>query len=225
MTILARRIGIKYFLTIQLIVWGALCMCHAAIKGAGTLIALRFLIGAAEAGFTQIGMYYFSTLYPKYEVGWRVGMFTGMYSVAGAFAGVLAYGLLKIDSPSIHGWQIVFLLEGGITVLLGILTFFVLPKNLATAWFFTEEERVHAVYRMEVDLAGTQEEADVNNTAITRRDIIDVAKDWRKLLTVVCNITTVLPVTAFTTFLPLIVQGMGYSGVQATLMSAPPFVA
>lgn len=225
MTILARRVGIKYFLTVQLILWGGLCMCHAAIQGPGTLIALRVLIGGAEAGFTQIGMYYFSTLYPKYEVGWRVGLFTGMYSVAGAFAGVLAYGLLKIESPRIHGWQIVFLLEGGVTVLLGIITVFVLPKNLATAWFFTPEERAHAVRRMEIDLAGTQEEADINSTSVTRRDIIDVAKDWRKLMTVVCNITTVLPVTAFTTFLPLLVQGMGYSGVDATLMSVPPFVA
>jgi MFS family permease len=225
MTILARRVGVKYFLTVQLILWGGLCMCHAAINGAGSLIALRVLIGGAEAGFTQIGMYYLSTLYPKYEVGWRVGMFTGMYSVAGAFAGVLAYGLLQINSPNIHGWQIVFLFEGGITVLLGILTFFVLPKNLATAWFFTAEEKAHAVRRMEVDLAGTQEEADVNSTSVSKRDIIDVAKDWRKLLIVICNITTVLPVTAFTTFLPLIVQGMGYSGVTATLMSAPPFVA
>ena len=74
-----------------------------------------------------------------------------------------------------------------------------------------------------IDLAGTQEEADVNNTSVTRRDFMDVAKDWKKLLTVVFNITTVLPVTAFTTFLPLIVQGMGYKGIDASLMSVPPF--
>lgn len=64
MTILARRIGVKYFLTVQLIIWGGLCMCHAAIRGSGTLIALRLLIGAAEAGFTQIGMYYVSQITP-----------------------------------------------------------------------------------------------------------------------------------------------------------------
>lgn len=77
---------------------------------------------------------------------------------------------------------------------------------------------------MELDLAGAQEEGEINNTSVSRRDVLDVAKDWKKLLTVVCNITTVLPVTAFTTFLPLIVQGMGYKGIQANLMSVPPFV-
>lgn len=225
MVILSRRIGVKYFLSLQLMVWGGLCMCHAAIRGRGGLIALRVLIGAAEAGFTQIGMYYLSTLYPKYHVGFRVGLFTGMYSVAGAFAGLLAYGLLNIRSDSIHGWQAVFLFEGAVTVALGLVTIFVLPRGMESAWFLTNEERAHAVRRMEIDLAGTQEEADIMSTSISRRDFADVAKDWKKLLIVVCNITTVLPVTAFTTFLPLIVQGMGYSGVKATLMSVSPFVA
>ena len=98
MVILARRVGVKYFIGFQLMLWGGLCMCHAAIRGSGTLIALRLLIGAAEAGFTQIGMFYLSTLYPKYDVGIRMGMFTGMYSVAGAFAGVLAY-LFPCSNP------------------------------------------------------------------------------------------------------------------------------
>lgn len=225
MVILSRRMGVKNFLALQLVLWGGLCMCHAAIRGSGTLLALRVLIGAAEAGFTQIGMYYLSTLYPKYQVGLRIGLFTGMYSVAGALAGLLAYGLLNINSGNIHGWQVVFLFEGAVTVTLGLITILALPKSLENAWFLNREERDHAVRRMGLDLAGTQEEADITSTTIARRDFVDVAKDWKKLLIVVCNITTVLPVTAFTTFLPLIVQGMGYSGIKATLMSVPPFVA
>lgn len=154
-------------------------------------------------------MYYLSTIYPKYHVGLRIGLFTGMYSVAGVLPGLLAYGLLKLNSQSIRGWQVVFLFEGAATVTLGLITILILPKSLDSAWFFTHEERAHTVRRMEVDLAGTQDEADIMNTSIARRDFVDVAKDWKKVLIVVCNVTTVLPVTAFTTFLPLIVQGMG----------------
>lgn len=198
-------------------------MCHAAITNSGTLIALRLLIGAAEAGFTQIGMFYMSTLYPKYNVGFRLGLFTGMYSVAGAFAGVLAYGLLKLDTDSLHGWQTLFLVEGGITVALGLISFFVLPSHLSSAWFLTAEERVHAVRRMELDLAGTYE-GEIDERRVSRQNFTDVAKDWKKLSIVLCNIMAVLPVTAFTTFLPLIVEGMGYEGIKANLMSVPPFV-
>lgn len=224
MVILAHRVGVKYFISIQVIIWGSLCMAHAGINGTGTLIALRLLIGAAEAGFTQIGMYFMSTLYPKTMLGFRAGLFAGMYSIAGAFAGLIAYGLLHVNTPSLRGWQVVFLVEGGVTVLLGIAAFFLLPRTLSNAWFLSPAERQHAVHRMAVDLAGTQEDADPGRERISRRDIIDTVKNWRKLAIVVCNITTVLPVTAFTTFLPLIVEGMGYEGVRASLMSVPPFV-
>lgn len=150
--------------------------------------------------------------------------FAGMYSVAGAFAGLIAYGLLKLDTGRLHGWQVVFIVEGGFTVLLGGLSLVLLPRSLSTAWFFTPEEKIHAVRRMEIDLAGTQEVADSKDKTVTMRDITDVLRDWKKLLTVVLNITTVFPVTAFTTFLPLVVQGMGYKGIDASLMSVSPFV-
>jgi hypothetical protein len=59
---------------------------------------------------------------------------------------------------------------------------------------------------------------------VSMRDIKDVVVDWKKLLTVVFNILATLPVSAFGTFLPLVVKGMGYAGVKANLMSVSPFV-
>ncbi|KAG7292158.1 hypothetical protein NEMBOFW57_002193 [Staphylotrichum longicolle] len=227
MTLIARRVGPHRWLSFQLLFWGALCMAHAAIRSSSTLIALRLLLGAAESGFTQTSFYYMSLMYPKYSLGLRLGLFSGMYSVAGAFAGLLAYGLLHIESSRVHGWQVVFLFEGGLTVLTAVVAFLVLPADVATARFLNDKERAHAAARMERDLADAQEatESGQGGNSITVRDILDVLKDWKKLLTIVFNILAVLPVTAFTTFLPLIVQGMGYSGITATLMSVPPFVA
>jgi hypothetical protein len=59
---------------------------------------------------------------------------------------------------------------------------------------------------------------------VSMRGIKDVVVDWKKLLTVVFNILATLPVSAFGTFLPLVVKGMGYAGVKANLMSVSPFV-
>jgi hypothetical protein len=223
-TMAAHMIGPRTWISVQLLVWGALCMGHAGIRKTSTLIALRLLLGAAEAGFTQNGLYFMSTIYPKYSVGRRMGLFSGMYSIAGAFAGLIAYGFLEIKSHRLHGWQALFLFEGGLTILLSLVTFCCLPTSLKNAWFLTPAERLHAVRRMELDLAGTQEMADINGGSISKRDVIDAFKDWKKLLIVACNVLAILPVTAFTTFLPLIVEGMGYKGVQADLMSVPPFV-
>jgi predicted MFS family arabinose efflux permease len=78
---------------------------------------------------------------------------------------------------------------------------------------------------MEADVASTSHEGAQNNTGgVTRRDVLDAVTDWRKLLTVVFNVLATLPVSAFGYFMPLIVKGMGYSGVDASLMSVSPFV-
>lgn len=230
-SMIARRVGPKYWLAVLLIVWGAICMAHAGIKNNATLIGLRLLLGAAETGYTPVGYYMMSLYYPKYALGLRMGAFSGMYSVAGAFAGLIAYGFLQITSSYLKGWQILFLFEGGLTVFVGIIALVILPKDLDTAWFLTPLERQHAVNRMQRDyISHIDLDSDDNpihnrnNDSITMRDITDVLKDWKKLLIIVFNILAVLPVTAFTTFLPLMVQGMGYSGVKATLMSVPPFV-
>jgi hypothetical protein len=50
-TAIGRRIGPKYWIACMMVAWGTICMAHAATKNRGTLIALRLLLGAFEAGF------------------------------------------------------------------------------------------------------------------------------------------------------------------------------
>lgn len=53
---------------------------------------------------------------------------------------------------------------------------------------------------------------------VTRREIIETARDWKLWLLLVCNICASIPSTAFSVFLPLVVEGMGYSALQANLV-------
>jgi MFS family permease len=50
-TAIGRRVGPKYWIGCMMVAWGVVCMAHAATKNRGTLIALRLLLGAFEAGF------------------------------------------------------------------------------------------------------------------------------------------------------------------------------
>jgi len=79
-TALGRRIGPKYWIPSMMLMWGAICMAHAGVKSRGTLIALRLLLGAAEAGFVPTTFYYLSTVYPKYSLGTRLGLFSSVPS-------------------------------------------------------------------------------------------------------------------------------------------------
>jgi MFS family permease len=204
-TMMGRKTGAKNWISLMLAVWGAISMAHAATKSTASFLALRLLLGAAEAGFVPTSFYYMSTLYPKEYLGFRAGMFTGMYSVSAAFSGLIATGVLKINSPTMKGWQVLFILEGGLTVLMAFVTLLVLPGSASTAWFLSGPEREHASRRLNADIGEDGDHEETNE--LTRRDIIDAFKDWRKLLVIVCNIFVVLPVTAFTTFLPLITKG------------------
>lgn len=189
----------------MLFVWGTISMCHAAINSTQTFYALRILLGIAESGFTQTSFYYLSTLYPKEYLGLRIGLFAGMYAMANAFAGLIAAGVLSIKSGRLHNWQILYLLEGGLTISLGLLTYYILPASPAKAWMLTESEKYHAVERMNVDTGADL--GHVEGTDLTKRDVVDGLRDWRKLVIIISNIVLTLPVAAFSTFLPLIVKG------------------
>jgi MFS family permease len=75
-----------------------------------------------------------STLYPKYSLGLRLGLFAGMYSIAGAFAGLIAYGIFQVRNSSLHNWQLLFIIEGALSVFMAIVTVTILPTQLQTAW-------------------------------------------------------------------------------------------
>ena len=75
-----------------------------------------------------------STIYPKYSLGFRFGLFAGMYSIAGAFAGLIAYGIFQNKGTALHNWQLLFIIEGGLSVLMAVVTVVVLPARLESAW-------------------------------------------------------------------------------------------
>jgi MFS family permease len=198
----------------------------AGIKNRETLIALRLLLGGFEAGFVPCVFYYLGTLYPHYMLGFRLGLFAGMFSIAGAFSNLFAYGIFQIKSSLYKDWQLLFLIEGGATIFMSIVTFFILPAKLSSAWFLTPEQRFHAERRMQIDNPHVDKDGNQieDDNKVTRQNVMDAFSDWRTLLIICCNIASVLPVSVFSVFMPLIVKGMGYKALKANLMSVSPFV-
>lgn len=216
-TIIAQRTGIKYYLAAQVVLTGTICAAHAAIRNRGTLIALRVLLGMAEAAFTGNVFNLLAGYYPKYSLGVRIGLYAGAFTLGGAFGGLISYGLLQVHSSALAGWQLVFVIEGAVTILLGLIALVVLPGDLETAWFLSLEQKYH------VYLGRADNEDPADRKQVSQEDILTVLKDWRMMLIIVSNICLIIPVTGVTSFLVLIVKGMGYSGPQANLMSVPPF--
>lgn len=87
--------------------------------------------------------------YCRHEIQLRQAMFFSAASVAGAFSGLLAFGIAKMDGVGgLEGWRWIFILEGIVTVLVAISAFWLLYDFPETAGFLTEEERAFIVYRL-----------------------------------------------------------------------------
>lgn len=226
---LARLLGPGRWIPIMILGWGAVTTAQCALRGRGMLFGLRLLLGVFEAGFVPTSYYYVGTLYPAYMAGLRMGFISISFTFAGAFSALIAYGILQLESARWANWQLLFIVQGSVTLGIGAACLF-LPNRLSKAWFLTAEERTHAVRRMELDTAimasagGEHANSEEHDRRITLKNIIEAFRDWRKMLIVLWTACATVPAYGFSIFLPLIVQGMGYEGVKANLMSVPPFL-
>lgn len=119
---------------------GIASTCQAAAQNKGGMMALRFIMGAAEAGFGPGVPYLFSFFYNRKELGFRCGLFLSAAPLANSFAGALAYGITS-GHTALANWRLLFLVEGLLTVIVAPIAFFFLPDSAATAKFLTEEEK------------------------------------------------------------------------------------
>ncbi|PKS06224.1 hypothetical protein jhhlp_006970 [Lomentospora prolificans] len=225
---LAYLLGPGRWIPIMILGWGAVTLAQCALHGRAMLFGLRLLLGIFEAGYVATSYYYVGTLYPAYMAGFRMGLVSTSFTFAGAFSALIAYGILQLESSRWANWQLLFIIQGSITLGIGAACL-ALPTRLSKTWFLSPEERAHAVRRMELDTAimdgaNGHANSEDNSRRVKLKNIVTAFRDWRKILIVVWTACASVPAYGFAIFLPLIVQGMGYKGVKANLMSVPPFL-
>ncbi|KAF9058209.1 MFS general substrate transporter [Panaeolus papilionaceus] len=132
--------------------WGFVTVMTAFAHNFAGLTAIRIFLGLCEGGLLPGLILYLSTLYKRHELQLRVGIFYASASLSGAFGGLLATAILKMEGVGgIAGWRWIFILEGIATIFIGIGAAIILPESLSTAKFLTEEERIFAVQRFRLD--------------------------------------------------------------------------
>ncbi|TCD70815.1 hypothetical protein EIP91_001505 [Steccherinum ochraceum] len=236
-------------------VWGTVTTLSGLVQNFSGLLAIRFFLGFCEGGLLPGIMLYLSTLYKRHELQQRVGIFYASASLSGAFGGLLASAILKMDGVGgLAGWRWIFILEGIATVLIALTASIFMPADLASAKFFTEDERAFILARYRAaDAIGTSaplsEPAEkinldaekgsevrtevrpaqpiiVNheNEKFEWREVIRGATDIQVWLTAFSYMGIIISLYSFSLFLPTIVAGLGYAGEQAQLRTVPPYV-
>ncbi|KAL2284157.1 hypothetical protein FJTKL_09134 [Diaporthe vaccinii] len=218
LNMLTKRFSGKIMLPLLMTGWGAMSMLQAACTSFAGILIVRLILAALEAGFFAGAVFYLTLFYTRGELGFRIALFFGSALLAGAFSGLLAFGVFQIRDSHVKGWVWLFIIEGGMTVIMGIVAFFWLPATPATAWFLTEEEKAMAKMRQLRDGSGQ-----VGETFTLK----DCFRSWNdRKFAVWCIISFTYPVAFATTanFLPLILKRLGYSTVITNLLTVPPNV-
>lgn len=112
------------------------------------------------------------------NTGYRIGLFYCAAPLSGAFGGLLATGLAKIEYGGYNKWPWIFFIEGIVTVLFGITAFFFMPHTPADAKFLDHEERAVALHRMKADAHGATTQEDVNLERFSWHWVSDGCTDY-----------------------------------------------
>ena len=148
------RVGVRIWIARIMITWGLVSSAMMLVRGPASFYALRFLLGAAEAGFFPGIILYLTRWFPAEERAHAVAWFMTATALAGVVGAPLSGALLALDGVrGLAGWQWLFLLEGIPAVALGVAVPFYLPERPADARWLTPRERAWLTDRVAADQA------------------------------------------------------------------------
>ena len=135
-----------------MILWGICMMCMGLTYNFSGLMAARFFLGVAEAGLFPGVNYYLSCWYRRREFGVRAAIFFSAAALSGSFGGLLAYLLEKMDGiGGKQGWAWIFIIEGLVTVLVGVASFWMVQDFPDNAKFLTPDDKARVQRRLKAD--------------------------------------------------------------------------
>jgi ACS family tartrate transporter-like MFS transporter len=140
--VILEKVGARIWIARIMITWGILAGLTAMVTGSTSFAIVRFLLGVAEAGFFPGIILYFTYWFPNHHHARIVSGFLVGLPVAVAIGAPISTGLLGLDGLfGLRGWQVMYIAEAIPTVVIGVITFFVLTDRPEQAKFLTAEER------------------------------------------------------------------------------------
>ncbi|CAG4889684.1 Quinolone resistance transporter [Paraburkholderia gardini] len=217
--VLMQKYGARAWLTRIMGTWGIVAAAMAFVWNDTSFYVLRFLLGIAEAGFFPGVVFYFTQWLPQKERGKAIAVFLSGSAIASVLSGPITGALLSIQGAGLHGWQWMFLIEGGFSVLLCGVSWMLLKSRIGDATWLTADERKI----LASSIAAEQAERDAHGTA--RVPTMKLLKDPQILLFCFLYFAIQLTIYAATFWLPTIIRKMGsLSDFQVGLFNTIPWL-
>ena len=212
------KVGARVWIARILITWGIFAGLTAMVTGSTSFAIVRFLLGVAEAGFFPGIVLYFTYWFPSYHHARIVSGFLIGLPIAVAAGAPISTGLLGLDGLfGLRGWQIMYIAEAIPTVLVGILTFFVLTDRPEQARFLTAEERTWLATKLRAERKAKE--------AVKTFSIWQGMFDPKVLLLSLNYLGIVTASLGMLIFIPQIIQSLGtFSNMTVGWLTMIPYI-
>ncbi|KAH8811087.1 major facilitator superfamily domain-containing protein [Xylogone sp. PMI_703] len=223
--LLLKRFRPSIWLPSIMIVWGACTVCLGVVHNYHELVVVRICLGISEAGLYPGVAYYLTMWYCTSEMAFRQGLFFSAASMAGAFSGLLAYLIVKMEGVGGYaGWRWIFIIEGLLTVVVAVLAYFTLYDFPETASFLTPEERAWAVHRLKYQGSARSGRMIAESDRFKWKYVLRAVTDWQLYVGLIMYWGIVCPLYGISLFLPTIINELGYTAVIAQLLTIPIYI-
>lgn len=208
------------WLSFCMVCFGVCCMCIGFIHTYGQFLALRFLLGLFEAGMFPGCFYLLSCWFRREEAQKRYSFFFSSTSLAGAFGGLIAYGMHTIDGKrGYEDWRWLFIVEGAITAFVALCMVFIISDFPEQAKFLSENERQFVKEKLALDQGDS-----AFDQKVEIKDMISVFKDWKVWAAGMMYFGCLVPSYGYAYFATSIIKTFKYSDIKTQVYSIFPWI-
>ncbi|WDK17095.1 phthalate transporter [Colletotrichum graminicola] len=229
--LVSKWVGPDRWIPAQMLLWSIVASCQFWLSGRDSFLTCRALLGLLQEMLTCVLakiILYLSYFYKHYELSLRLGFFWTAMSIADILSAIIAYGILHMRGiEGQAGWRWLFLIEGLLTLVIGIFGFVLMPAGpcQTASWFrgkkgwFTEREETIMINRV---LREDPSKSSMHNREpITPRLLWESIKDYDLWPLYALGLTFQIPMTPPAQYLTLTLRNLGFDTFQANLLAIP----
>ncbi|CAI8501596.1 unnamed protein product [Pichia kudriavzevii] len=216
--LLLQKLPLSKTLSIAVICWGVVLMCHAACTDAAGFLVCRVFLGVFEGFMNPAYILLTSQWWRKEEQFIRTCVWWGMQGFGTILGSGIAYGLQvhRAGYQTFPSWKCVYIITGCITLCLGFVSYLHIPDVPTKAWFLSEKEKLYVVERAKENQQG------FGNQKFKWKQGKEAIFDLCTYIFFVYGISYAIPNGGFNNFGSILLKDdFGFSTADALLMNMP----
>ncbi|KAJ6072369.1 hypothetical protein N7467_010454 [Penicillium canescens] len=218
---LLKKLKPHVWLPACMFMFGLVLVFQGLVNNWGGLMATRFFLGVFETGMFPGCFYLMGMWYKRSEAQKRFSFFFSSTSLAGAFGGLLASGIGKMDGlRGYSGWRWVFIIEGVLTSVVALILFFFIADFPEDVKWLNEEERTYMRAKLAKDVGKA-----AHHVRMGKKEVLGVFKDYKVFIGGFMYFGLIVPAYSYAYFAPTIIKSYGYDSIKTQLYSIPPWAA